>query len=165
MWCQGRVVLIWLMSRRNVGRLGKRNPHQERADRWRSNASARALRHPRKLLSRRSQLVTMSAETERAATTWNQNDHGRHFWKRTRLPGEPRGCLPGVSCREVQQLLRGVHTLRAHSDVSEHRMSALRDALRPSGSTFGSYLVDPASSHMLVSKIKPCMSKYKQSIQ
>ena len=28
----------------------------------------------------------------------------------------------------------------------------------------GSYLVDPASSHMLVSKIKPCMSKYKQII-
>ena len=28
----------------------------------------------------------------------------------------------------------------------------------------GSYLVDPASSHMLVSKIKPCMSKYKQLI-
>ena len=25
------------------------------------------------------------------------------------------------------------------------------------------YLVDPASSHMLVSKIKPCMSKYKRS--
>ena len=25
-----------------------------------------------------------------------------------------------------------------------------------------SYLVDPASSHMLVSKIKPCMSEYKQ---
>ncbi len=24
------------------------------------------------------------------------------------------------------------------------------------------YLVDPASSHMLVSKIKPCKSKYKQ---
>ena len=28
--------------------------------------------------------------------------------------------------------------------------------------SFDSYLVDPASSHMLVSKIKPCMSKYKQ---
>jgi hypothetical protein len=27
---------------------------------------------------------------------------------------------------------------------------------------YNSYLVDPASSHMLVSKIKPCMSKYKQ---
>ena len=24
----------------------------------------------------------------------------------------------------------------------------------------GCYLVDPVSSHMLVSKIKPCMSKY-----
>jgi hypothetical protein len=30
------------------------------------------------------------------------------------------------------------------------------------GSGHCSYLVDPASSHMLVSKIKPCMSKYKQ---
>ena len=30
------------------------------------------------------------------------------------------------------------------------------------GKKQGSYLVDPASSHMLVSKIKPCMSKYKQ---
>ena len=28
--------------------------------------------------------------------------------------------------------------------------------------THGGYLVDPASSHMLVSKIKPCMSKYKR---
>ena len=34
---------------------------------------------------------------------------------------------------------------------------------RASGSILeSSYLVDPASSHMLVSKIKPCMSKYKQ---
>ena len=29
------------------------------------------------------------------------------------------------------------------------------------GASADSYLVDPASSHMLVSKIKPCMSKYK----
>ena len=29
-------------------------------------------------------------------------------------------------------------------------------------SYLNSYLVDPASSHMLVSKIKPCMSKFKQ---
>ena len=27
-----------------------------------------------------------------------------------------------------------------------------------------SYLVDPASSHMLVSKIKPCKSKYKHFV-
>ena len=31
---------------------------------------------------------------------------------------------------------------------------------RPRRSHTGGYLVDPASSHMLVSKIKPCMSKY-----
>jgi hypothetical protein len=30
-----------------------------------------------------------------------------------------------------------------------------------SASSVANYLVDPASSHMLVSKIKPCMSKYK----
>jgi hypothetical protein len=30
---------------------------------------------------------------------------------------------------------------------------------------YDSYLVDPASSHMLVSKIKPCMSKYKLFIR
>jgi hypothetical protein len=33
---------------------------------------------------------------------------------------------------------------------------------RPRLASDCSYLVDPASSHMLVSKIKPCMSKYKQ---
>ena len=31
----------------------------------------------------------------------------------------------------------------------------------PRGRSASRYLVDPASSHMLVSKIKPCMSKYK----
>ena len=33
--------------------------------------------------------------------------------------------------------------------------------LPPRGLSAG-YLVDPAISHMLVSKIKPCMSKYKR---
>ena len=32
----------------------------------------------------------------------------------------------------------------------------------PSSRVSGGYLVDPASSHMLVSKTKPCMSKYKR---
>ena len=36
-------------------------------------------------------------------------------------------------------------------------------AFGPRGCLDDSYLVDSASSHMLVSKIKPCMSKYKQS--
>ena len=38
---------------------------------------------------------------------------------------------------------------------------ALAGAGRPTPAN-DSYLVDSASSHMLVSKIKPCMSKYKQ---
>ena len=40
------------------------------------------------------------------------------------------------------------------------------DRLRPAPPEWpaGGYLVDSASSHMLVSKIKPCMSKYKQTI-
>ena len=50
---------------------------------------------------------------------------------------------PGGSCRG-----RGVGQLR----------------LPPGPAMQDSYLVDSASSHMLVSKIKPCMSKYKQSI-
>ena len=41
--------------------------------------------------------------------------------------------------------------------------SAIEPCARPRvGRMSDSYLVDPASSHMLVSKIKPCMSKYKQ---
>ena len=38
----------------------------------------------------------------------------------------------------------------------EHRPHAARDVFEEC------YLVDPASSHMLVSKIKPCMCKYEQ---
>ncbi len=47
-------------------------------------------------------------------------------------------------------------------------LGAFRRWLPPRGarrSGQDSYLVDSASSHMLVSKIKPCMSKYKQSIR
>jgi hypothetical protein len=42
-------------------------------------------------------------------------------------------------------------------------LGGLPGSWRPRGFRFGrnSYLVDPASSHMLVSKIKPCMCKYK----
>ena len=40
------------------------------------------------------------------------------------------------------------------------RSAALASRSAPAGND--SYLVDPASSHMLVSKIKPCMSKYER---
>ena len=42
-----------------------------------------------------------------------------------------------------------VNSLKSQFSVSNHRKLILRN------------LVDPASSHMLVSKIKPCMSQYK----
>ena len=42
----------------------------------------------------------------------------------------------------------------------EGREVDVRRVARLKTSNFASYLVDPASSHMLVSKIKPCMSKY-----
>jgi hypothetical protein len=45
------------------------------------------------------------------------------------------------------------------SELSESTWESL-SVFRPA--YHNSYLVDPASSHMLVSKIKPCMSKYKQ---
>ena len=41
------------------------------------------------------------------------------------------------------------------------RVSVTLMRLQPVWCLQKSYLVDPASSHMLVSKIKPCMSKYK----
>jgi hypothetical protein len=49
---------------------------------------------------------------------------------------------------------------RGKTPERELSTSDLEDAF--SGVSDSSYLVDPASSHMLVSKIKPCMSKYKQ---
>ena len=45
--------------------------------------------------------------------------------------------------------------------VTLHYGSALTQVGVVSNVATNSYLVDPASSHMLVSKIKPCMSKYK----
>ena len=55
---------------------------------------------------------------------------------------------------------KGTKTAAGFSSVSlDLGTFAGADLYDPS---YCSYLVDPASSHMLVSKIKPCMSKYKQ---
>ena len=48
---------------------------------------------------------------------------------------------------------RGVFGLRAADRFGAGKLLSSDPVVR--------YLVDPASSHMLVSKIKPCMSKYK----
>lgn len=50
-------------------------------------------------------------------------------------------------------------TAKAASAVSTRTFCS---GFRATARMESSYLVDPASSHMLVSKIKPCMSKYKQ---
>ena len=49
-------------------------------------------------------------------------------------------------------------------NYSASRLSGVSSAGLKASRRQDSYLVDSASSHMLVSKIKPCMSKYKQSI-
>jgi hypothetical protein len=58
-----------------------------------------------------------------------------------------------------------LNAYRTHSSTSvDVRLMLLVGYLCDPGASAwsnGSYLVDPASSHMLVSKIKPCMSKYK----
>jgi hypothetical protein len=50
--------------------------------------------------------------------------------------------------------------LEGRGPLSEPIISIVGDA----GCPTSCYLVDSASSHMLVSKIKPCMSKYKHFI-
>lgn len=57
--------------------------------------------------------------------------------------------------------LVGVAIACSLQDTLRGRLLAAVMARSPVSLWKGSYLVDPASSHMLVSKIKPCMSKYK----
>ncbi len=51
------------------------------------------------------------------------------------------------------------------SGVQRHKSHLLKSGYQSSKNGDDRYLVDPASSYMLVSKIKPCMSKYKQIVQ
>jgi len=74
-------------------------------------------------------------------------------------PGRPSGESPVVQGSTAQQSLKP-------SSVSGRFEGwpvglALQGGRDPAVPAEGGYLVDPASSHMLVSKIKPCMSKYK----
>jgi hypothetical protein len=71
--------------------------------------------------------------------------------------------IPGVASAPGSRAL-GVSTpLAAYNSTAAFGRRAGGPLTGPAG--HGSYLVDSASSHMLVSKIKPCMSKYKQSIR
>ena len=67
--------------------------------------------------------------------------------------------LPRPTGFPVQNECRLNAGLLVRGGVRQRVRVASRQRVR--GSLKDSYLVDPASSHMLVSKIKPCMSKYK----
>ena len=69
--------------------------------------------------------------------------------------------MPAAASTAVSRGLCGA----AHSREC-HPVAISQRSQRPlcaSPLAYDRYLVDSASSHMLVSKIKPCMSKYKQS--
>ena len=65
----------------------------------------------------------------------------------------------------AEQWYKTIAKLMQGRNSTPHLPSELRICLEFKHSehskTNSSYLVDPASSHMLVLKIKPCMSKYK----
>ena len=64
--------------------------------------------------------------------------------------------------KRLQQELPAVASCTARVAGRTHRLGMLSGAAQVEADDRDeSYLVDPASSHMLVSKIKPCMSKYK----
>jgi hypothetical protein len=69
---------------------------------------------------------------------------------------DPSGC-------QDARVVKGIACMLPHH-FSTQMISILALACTTRSAKYGDYLVDPASSHMLVSKIKPCMSKYKLSI-
>lgn len=84
------------------------------------------------------------------------------------LAARPHSTLRGGGCCELERRHLGVQsaTLCENERVGAPE-GGLRNAKAASGpppartdAQSNDYLVDPASNHMLVSKIKPCMSKY-----
>ena len=67
------------------------------------------------------------------------------------------GDLRGVANRYENRSFLGVFSLNRDSTVKTDRMKLSTGSIK----TNSTYLVDPASGHMLVSKIKPCMSMHK----
>ena len=79
----------------------------------------------------------------------------------------PCDCYSGESLNlqftdlESRQVAKTPMSRNGCTVVKLHYGSGLTKVSVVSNVATNSYLVDPASSHMLVSKIKPCMSKYK----
>ena len=73
---------------------------------------------------------------------------------RLEAPRTPKHCPKHGRGRKAPRPGRG------ETDEPSAERSADRASRRTPPDPQDGYLVDPASSHMLVSKIKPCMSKY-----
>ena len=105
-----------------------------------------------------------------ALSTWPLSVHVSPLPDRTLrclvLNGALFSVLYPVCCIHAQCLSVVLGSLEAAQACSVLATRDTRKAVeglapsRRSVSLYKSYLVDPASSHMLVSKIKPCMSKY-----
>lgn len=77
------------------------------------------------------------------------SDAERYAWARGRL---------GLAVPELYAFVPDANDSRARLDPAQRGRASV-------GVAEECYLVDPASSHMLVSKIKPCMSKYARLVQ
>ena len=71
--------------------------------------------------------------------------------------------VPGSTTRWMGARFVG-SSVRSVGGAAGLAWGAVSYDIRFSASGSAGYLVDPASSHMLVSKIKPCMSKYKRLV-
>ncbi len=86
---------------------------------------------------------------------------GSGCWSLVRLVRPPRGGRSGLVLMAWPFWDRNRRTPAWGKLLRGSEYSGIEGGARASASD-SSYLVDPDSSHMLVSKIKPCMSKYKQ---
>jgi hypothetical protein len=100
------------------------------------------------------------------AGRWCATPHGRVPVLLGRAPSSSYSAPPGELGRLAREARRErLRRNRACQGLVPRRRAARRGARAAGHRAVGlqdSYLVDSASSHMLVSKIKPCMSKYKQ---
>ena len=76
-------------------------------------------------------------------------------------PAESRRLADVARCSRSGAPFAGCRVSKPEECTVEH---SSRPTARRLGRVARSYLVDPASSHMLVSKTKPCMSKYERFV-
>ena len=90
-------------------------------------------------------------------------DRARRTQRGWRIPlrGVCRTFVLLIAAKGLCGLFRLANTPDTNRSAGQHFGAALWSSSFL-GWRYDSYLVDSASSHMLVSKIKPCMSKYKQ---